>query len=201
MIPACFSPAVQAIETLVAQRKGPVIVAVDGRCASGKSTFAELCGKFFRNCNIFHMDDFFLPPEMRIPERLEVPGGNVHYERVEREILLPLSQGKGGVYRPFDCSIVEFGSEKSFEVKPLNILEGSYTLHPVLAPYSHLKIFLTCSPALQRKRLERRSPEKLHQFETRWIPLEEAYFEACLGPKSYDLMIKTDVLEEVENHD
>ncbi len=201
MIPACFSPAVQAIETIVAQRKGPVIVAVDGRCASGKSTFAELCGKFFRNCNIFHMDDFFLPPEMRIPERLEVPGGNVHYERVEREILLPLSQGKGGVYRPFDCSVVEFGSEKSFEVKPLNILEGSYTLHPVLAPYSHLKIFLTCSPALQRKRLERRSPEKLHQFETRWIPLEEAYFEACLGPKSYDLMIKTDVLEEVENHD
>ena len=194
MIPACFSPAVEAIETLVAQGKGPVIVAVDGRCASGKSTFAGLCGEIFENCNIFHMDDFFLPPEMRIPERLEVPGGNVHYERVEREILLPLSHGKGGVYRPFDCSIGDFRPEKFFEVKPLNILEGSYSLHPVLAPYSHLKIFLTCSPALQRKRLERRSPENLHQFETRWIPLEEAYFAACLGPKSYDLTLKTDGL-------
>lgn len=197
MIPACFSPAVEAIETLVAQGKGPVIVAVDGRCASGKTTFAGLCGEIFENCNIFHTDDFFLPPEMQIPERLEVPGGNVHYERVEKEILLPLSQGKGGVYRVFDCSVGTFGLEKSFEAKPLNILEGSYALHPVLAPYSHLKIFLTCSPALQRKRLERRSPEKLHQFETRWIPLEEAYFAACLGPKSYDLTLKTDGLEVV----
>ena len=32
------------------------------------------------------MDDFFLPMELRTAERLEEPGGNVHYERFSAEV-------------------------------------------------------------------------------------------------------------------
>ena len=44
--------------------KDVVLVAVDGPSASGKSSF----GKFLNDnfvCNVFHMDDFFLPFEKK----------------------------------------------------------------------------------------------------------------------------------------
>lgn len=192
----CFTPAVEVIKVLAAQRTGPVIVAVDGRCASGKTTFAALCKKIFLSCNVFHMDDFFLPPKMRTSERLSTPGGNVHYERAEKELFLPLTQGKEVAFAPFDCSAMDFGEKSSYPVKKLNLVEGSYSHHPALARYSALKIFLTCSKDVQRRRLAARCPERLTDFETRWIPLEEAYFAACLTEQKADLVLNTDGLEE-----
>lgn len=191
-----FTPAVEAMEALVSRGTEPVIVAVDGRCAAGKSTFAALCGKIFPDCNVFHMDDFFLPPNMRTPERLATPGGNVHYERAEEELFLPLFRGEGVAFAPFDCSAMAFGGKTVYPEKRLNLVEGSYSHHPVLARYSVLKIFLTCSRDVQRRRLERRCPEKLADFETRWIPMEEAYFSTCMTEQRADLVLNTDDLEE-----
>lgn len=50
-----------------------------------------------------HMDDFFLPLEMRTPQRLQQPGGNVHYERFLETVLKPLSLQQTVFYQPFDC--------------------------------------------------------------------------------------------------
>ena len=57
-----------------------VLVAIDGRCAAGKTTLAASLQAQLE-CNVFHMDDFFLRPEQRTSERLHQPGGNVDYER------------------------------------------------------------------------------------------------------------------------
>jgi len=64
-----------AVRKLLASQER-VIVAIDGRCGSGKTTLAALIAKEF-DCSVFHMDDFFLPPGLRTPERLGEPGGNV----------------------------------------------------------------------------------------------------------------------------
>ena len=45
-----------------------VIVAIDGKCTSGKTTLASKLAEIY-DCNVFHMDDFFLRPEQRTPER------------------------------------------------------------------------------------------------------------------------------------
>ena len=37
----------------------PLLVAIDGRCASGKSTLAKDLQKQL-DCNVIHMDDFYL---------------------------------------------------------------------------------------------------------------------------------------------
>ena len=63
------------IDELLAQ-KDMVIVAIDGKCTSGKTTLASKLAQIY-DCNVFHMDDFFLRPEQRIPERLAEVGGNV----------------------------------------------------------------------------------------------------------------------------
>lgn len=176
---ALFFPAFQAISAALRATEGPVVVAVDGRCASGKTTFAARCAQVFPDCSVFHMDDFFLPFEKRTAERLAQPGGNVDYERALEEVFVPLSRGEKVELRPFDCSDGSFRPAVTCPCRRLNIVEGSYAHHPALAGYSQVKIFLTCSPAVQLDRLAvRESPESLENFKTRWIPMEERYFAA-----------------------
>ena len=64
-----FEPVLREVKRL--QRKSgkkQLVIAIDGKCASGKSTL----GLYLKNsldANLFHMDDFFLRPEQRTPER------------------------------------------------------------------------------------------------------------------------------------
>ena len=52
------------------------IIALDGRAASGKTTMARQLAELL-DAEIIHMDDFFLPMELRTEQRLATPGGNV----------------------------------------------------------------------------------------------------------------------------
>ena len=88
--------------TPLARLGRPALAAIDGRCGSGKSTLAGLAAHRL-GCPLFHMDDFFLPPALRTQERYAAPGGNVHYERVEAELLRPLRETGAACFRPFDC--------------------------------------------------------------------------------------------------
>lgn len=187
-----YLPALRAIERALQSADGPVIAAVDGRCGAGKTTFASYCALYFDGCAVFHMDDFFLPPDKRTSERLAVPGGNVDYERAEKELLLPLSQGRETAYRPFDCSAGGFGAPVAVPPARLCVVEGSYSLHPALAKYAQAKIFFTCSPQVQLARLERREgPEKLNAFLEKWIPLEERYFTGLATESRCDVTVDT----------
>ena len=69
------------------------IIAIDGRCASGKTTLAQFLAENI-SCDIVHTDDFFLPFEKRTDERLSLPGGNIDRERLLSEILIPLKNGE-----------------------------------------------------------------------------------------------------------
>ena len=57
-----------------------IIITIDGCAASGKSTLAKELQPVY-NAEVIHMDDFFLPFDLRTKERLDEPGGNIHYER------------------------------------------------------------------------------------------------------------------------
>ena len=81
------------------QEKQTVLVAIDGSCTAGKSTLAAALAREL-DCTLFRMDDFFLRPEQRTPQRLAEPGGNVDYERFREEVLLPLKAGTPVAYRP-----------------------------------------------------------------------------------------------------
>lgn len=160
----------------VAARGG--VLALDGRCASGKSTLAELIGKVY-GCPVFHLDDYFLPPELRTPERFAQPGGNVHYERFEQEILRPFTGGGEVVFRAFDCHAMAMRPPVTVPAAPFAVAEGCYALHPSLRGYYAGAVFLTHTPEKQRQRLMARSPKMLERFEKEWVPLEERYFSAC----------------------
>lgn len=184
-----ISPLVSAIEELLKGEEQALIVAIDGRCASGKTTVAAELEKKY-DCNVFHLDDYFLQPHQRTEERLSVAGGNVDYERFRDEILLPLSQNKAVTYRKFSCKNMCLEEPITLEHKRLNIVEGSYSLHPELSKYFSLKVFSDIDEALQRKRIAQRNPEKAEIFLAKWIPLEEKYFNELKIREKSDIVIK-----------
>ena len=153
------------------------VVAIDGRAASGKSTRALLLGAVLE-APVVHMDDFFLPPALRTEERLAQPGGNVHYERFAEEVIPHLHSGEAFAYRVFDCSQMDFGGTKEIPAAPVRIVEGSYAHHPALGDYADLKVFSTVEEGEQMARILRRNGERMAEmFRSRWIPMEERYFD------------------------
>ena len=157
-------------------RQPRVLVAIEGSCASGKTSLASLLAQR-RDCNVFHMDDFFLRPHQRTPERFAQPGGNVDYERFREEVLEPLATGEPFAYRPFDCKTMTLSAPVAVTPKALNIIEGSYSMHPHFGSPYDLTIFLTVDDETRRQRILLR-PAHLHRrFFEEWIPMEARYFE------------------------
>ncbi len=166
------------------------ILAIDGRCSSGKTTLGNrLAAKW--NVPLFHMDDYYLQPHQRIAERLAEPGGNVDRERFMEEVLLPLKAGSPVLCRRFNCKTLSFDPAKTIEPAELAIVEGSYSCHPMLRDHYDLRIFLDISPEEQLRRIIlRNGPETAERFRTVWIPLEESYFSVCRVREACEIYVK-----------
>lgn len=180
---------IERIERVYTERER-VFVVIDGPCTSGKTTLATVLQRRFGG-NVLHMDDFFLRPEQRTPERFAEPGGNVDRERFEDEVLAPLAAGKIAQYRPWDCHTGDFAASHNVEPARLTIVEGSYSMHPALRGYYDLMICLTIDSGEQLRRLEARNPRMLQRFIDEWIPLENRYFASTETRTAADMIVDT----------
>lgn len=172
-----------------AGEKVPKVIALDGRAASGKSTMAELL-KVVLEAGVVHMDDFFVPPAFRSEERFAQPGGNVHYERFAEEVLPWIGKAEAFSYGIFDCGIMDYQGRREVEAAAWRVVEGSYSTHPAFGDYADLKVFLDVEAEEQIRRITARNGEEMvRMFENRWIPLEEAYFDAYRVKEKADLVI------------
>ena len=162
------------------KEKEKIIIAIDGMTGSGKTSLAQELSQEY-NAPIFHADDFFLLPELRTEQRLNEPGGNIHYERMKEEVIDPLIKGKLNdtiIYKPFNCKIQNFDKEKNNKINKVNIVEGSYCLNPYFGKYYDLSVFLKINQKEQIERLTKRAPKMIDNFINKWIPLEKKYHDA-----------------------
>ena len=184
-------PLLSAMDGLLAARGGGV-VAIDGGSAAGKTTLAAWLERIY-DCRVFHMDDFFLRPHQRTPERLAEPGGNVDRERFREEVLEPVRRGETVQLRRYDCHTGLLSSPEEQPRKALTVVEGAYSMHPELAGFYDLTAFLDISPEEQRRRIGlRNDPESQRLFFDRWIPLERRYLMATDVPGRCDLVLETE---------
>ena len=184
-----FQPVVDIVNGLLGGNRDCIIVAIDGMSASGKSTLGFYLKELF-DCNLFHMDDFFLQTHQRTEKRLAEVGGNVDYERFQEEVLEPILKKETVIYRPFHCNVMEIRGEIEMPFKRLNIIEGSYSLHPYFRGIHTLRVFTEISEELQIERIRNRNGEKmLNRFLNEWIPKENAYFETFRTKQLSDLVI------------
>ncbi len=168
----------------IESRERPYTIAIDGRCASGKTTLAERLAAHL-SCSVIHMDHFFLQPGQRTRERLNEPGGNIDRERFREEVIRPLRAGEDFSYRIFDCRTMDFGGSVSVRQAPVVIVEGAYSCHPEFLEYWNLTVFLSVDRKEQFRRIEKRNGKRrVEEFMERWIPLEEKYFTTfCVESK------------------
>ncbi|ETP73213.1 uridine kinase [Lachnospiraceae bacterium JC7] len=192
-----FQPAVDAINDLLEDEdymdEEVLIIAIDGRSGSGKTVLADFLAKKF-DANVFHMDDFFLQSNQRTEERLSEVGGNVDYERFREEVLIPLWYGDPVAYRPFDCKTMEIDKEKEQIIKPkrINIIEGSYSLHPYFGEPYQLRIFCDIDEESQLENIKARIGENneiMERFKNEWIPKEEEYIKENALEEKADVYI------------
>lgn len=182
-----FQPLFEKIDDMLSE--GQVRLAIEGSSASGKTTLGKILAEIY-DCTLFHMDDFFLRPEQRTAERLAEAGGNVDRERFLQEVLIPLNKNEAINYLRFDCSTFTLSPSTVLVPKPLTVTEGAYSMHPSLAQYYNLSVFLDISPELQRERiLKRNTPQSAQNFFEKWIPLEKRYFEAMNVKERCDFVI------------
>lgn len=173
-----YIPILQNVENTLKSKKRCVI-AIDGKCGSGKTTLAQIIGSVY-NCPIISMDDFFLPQNLRSEKRYAEPGGNVHYERFIEEVIKPLESGADEFsYRVFDCSKMDYRSDKiHINANGLIIIEGTYSHRPEFLRAYDYKILTTIDAKQQKERIiSRNGIDGYNMFEKKWIPLENAYFE------------------------
>lgn len=187
---ASVLPVLLAVKNLPAGEGDAVrVIAIDGRAASGKTSLASYLAEFF-GAEVIHTDDFFLPEELRTEERFAIPGFNMHFERFFREVMPHLHEKEGFSYKSFDCSKMAPGDERTIKEGSCRIVEGAYSMHPLLGDYADLKIFMDIDEKLQKKRIAERDGAAAPDYEERWIPLEEKYIAYYALSEKADLVLK-----------
>ena len=179
---------VQRVKNL---KQSKIVIGIDGRCGSGKTTLASELGSVF-HANVFHLDDYFLRKEQRTAERYAEPGGNVDRERFFEEIGCKLHTDEDIVYAPFDCETMQIQEEICVKQTKVTVIEGSYSMHPYLRDLYDLRIFLDIDYDLQIKRIKKRNPDSVKMFIDKWIPLEEKYFSYFDIEKQCDIILKAE---------
>jgi uridine kinase len=164
------------------------IIAIDGPSGAGKSTLSKYLEEKY-NVLVFHTDDYFLRPDMKTQIRLDEPGGNIDYKRMEEEIFRHLHDDEI-TSNSFNCKTNELEIGNTTKSKPIIIIEGVYSLHPKFVSYYDYKVFIDIDRKLQLKRiLERSGAFMLKRFKEEWIPLEDRYFDFYDVRKNVDLYI------------
>ena len=73
----------------------PLVLALDGRCGSGKTTLANGLSAQLPGCTLLRTDDFYLPPARRSPDWAHTPCANMDLTRLRDEALRPAYAGPG----------------------------------------------------------------------------------------------------------
>ena len=180
-----FAPLLRLIED-----RQPAVLALDGFCASGKTTLAAYLADRF-GARVIHTDDFYLPAELRSEERYAEPGGTIHYERLKREVVDCLAE-PSLTYGVFSHEIMDIVRTLTLPRTALTVVEGAYACHPFFGDYADLRCFMETTSAEQRRRiLARNGPDRLKLFESRWIPYEQKYNSAFRIREKADVLIRT----------
>ena len=169
-----YQPLLLNIEEIMTE-KSQLIIGIDGHCTSGKTTLAELIHGFFES-NIFHMDDFY-KSHTQSNSSFE-HASNIDFERLQSVVIVPLVNNQEIDYQAFDCKTQSLQPIIHKSNKSINIIEGSYAMHPQISYIYDLKIFLKSSYLQQIRRVYRRNGfQELKMFIRKWIPNERKYFK------------------------
>lgn len=163
------------------------LLAVDGPAGSGKTTLAAAARAALADRGVsastVHLDDLFEGWEGLRPELAE---------RVEKQLLGPLSAGHGASWRRYDWAAGRFDGWVDQPVVDVLVLEGCGSGAQAYAPYLTLLVWVEAAPATRLARGIARDGESVRPRWLAWMDLESAYFAEHRTRARADLRIAAD---------
>lgn len=173
-------------------KQSTLLIGVDGCGGSGKSTFATELAKACETVTIIHMDDFYLPSNMRIEGKAnEKPvGADFDWRRLKGQVLEPLSQNQKGTYQRYDWSSDTLAEWYTAAPGGIVVIEGVYAIRRELAPLYDYKIFVHCPREIRLQRgIARDGENARYLWEKVWMVAEDKYQEEQRPFEIADLVI------------
>ena len=186
---------ISRVDELVKHSNRPVLVALDGKSGTGKSTIANQIAKRFGGVEIT-ADDFWTGgsneewDEKTPKEKADLA---IDWKRIRSEVLEPLLAGKPAAWYPFDWKTGRGLSEQAHhsESKPLIVLDGAYSTRPELQDIIDFSVLVEVpDDANRRARLiGRENEEYMKDWHGRWDVAEDYYFTEVRPRESFDMII------------
>jgi len=163
----------------------PLVVAIDGPGASGKSTIARAIAAEMPAA-LVHTDDFFLPTSGVDGVRRSLVD-YYDWRRLRAEALAPLLAGHSASFCRFDGERGVLGGAIAVTPSALIVLEGVFSAAPVLSDLVDRAVFVETAEPERIRRLRRLvTPE---EWDNDWLAAERAYFAGVRPPSSFDLIV------------
>jgi hypothetical protein len=161
------------------------VVAIDGRGAAGKSTFAArlhaAVSATTPSTALLHTDDF---------ASWETFFG--WWPRFEEQILAPWAHGNLARYQRYDWTTREFGPPEQCAPPSVLILEGVGSGRAAADRWLSSLIWVQTGQLTRRRRAEVRDGEELREFWRLWLNEEEAHFRRDPTAVRADLIVDGD---------
>ncbi len=162
----------KVLESLRGRSERPLLVALDGHSASGKSTLAKRVKEGLEEVTLIHTDDFYRVMPERARATLTPPEGYAKFydwQRLREQVLEPLRKNRVARYQHYDWTANLLGDTVEVEPKGIIVIEGCYSSRPELRPYYHLTIHVETPQPLRMARQKER-----HDYDAIWVARWEA---------------------------
>jgi uridine kinase len=154
-----------------------VLVAIDGRGASGKTTLARFIAESRADVTVVHTDDFFLDPGW-------------DWSRMREQVLEPIVHDQPGRYQRFDWDSRRLAGWHDVPVGGVMVVEGVSSTRSELADLWDLKIWVECPRKERLKRaLERDGEAMMPTWLNVWEIQEDRYVLDESPARRADLVI------------
>lgn len=156
-----------------------MLIAIDGRGGSGKSTFTDELKKRLENVTIVRLDDFDYPADRK---------------RLLEQVIKPLKSGERAKYQRYDWGTKQLEEWNEIPPGEIVIIEGVSALHELLNEYYDLRIWIECPAEVGFKRGLKRDREVYNvdttdQWINEWMPEEEKYISIHNPQQKADMII------------
>lgn len=192
---------VSRVRRLSANRRRPLLVAIDGRSGSGKTILGSMVAEAL-SAALVQSDDFYasdisddewdvLSPRQRVAKVID-------WQRLRTEALEPLLSGASAEWRAFDFTLVRPDgtyplSRELTRCRPaaVIVLEGAYSSRPEIADLVDLSVLVNAPVSVCHERLSaREEKEFLRSWHARWDPPEDYYFSEVRPRSPFDLIVE-----------
>ena len=196
----------QTIVDALPARPRPLVVAIDGRSGSGKSTTAaavrdHLARNEATTATVLEGDTFYAGGSAATWDRRPV-GQSVDAAfdwRSQQRVLRALRGGNRASWAAFDWRSTAWDTDDpEFEDEPqvaepalILILEGVYSARPEHSGLVDMRILIATDDDTRRQQLAEREGSGIrHGWEARWAAAEDHYFTHVMPADSFDLVVR-----------